>query len=374
MLHDRVEQRALLAFVGDERVPDDDLGLPQHAEELRQQQQHRRHRHQQQADEVGQPAADGVPQAVAQPPRDDEHDRHHAAGDVHREHAEQGQHSQRDAVAVPQCRHDQDHGGRSDAVCGHVRHRRGVELHIRDGGERRRKGRRGRCRSGRPPLVGPRSHQLPRQHRGACGEQPDGGREGVQRVGGGRGGAGDLTLQRRERVERGRVVQRVVRLDIAQLTHVGRRGLTRVQDESDGVGVPDGVPGTRDRLPVRYPANCREADQQRAEHDARCDDQGRSHRHRGDLRGNVPPPYERRLQTCYDRHRQQQDDERGPPVPRHADGAHRQDRQTPPRRTSARDPLQRRPARLAVPSFRRLLQGQLATAGPLSPRTPSSLH
>ena len=49
VLHDRVEQRPLLALVRDERVPDDDLGLLQHAEELRQQQQHCRHADEQQA-------------------------------------------------------------------------------------------------------------------------------------------------------------------------------------------------------------------------------------------------------------------------------------------------------------------------------------
>ena len=38
VLHDGVDQPPLLAFVGDERVPLDDLGLLQHADELRQQQ------------------------------------------------------------------------------------------------------------------------------------------------------------------------------------------------------------------------------------------------------------------------------------------------------------------------------------------------
>ena len=35
VLHKRVDQAALLALVRDERVPDDDLGLLQHPEELR---------------------------------------------------------------------------------------------------------------------------------------------------------------------------------------------------------------------------------------------------------------------------------------------------------------------------------------------------
>ena len=39
----RVDQPPLLALVGDERVPLDDLGLLQHADELRQQQTDRRH-------------------------------------------------------------------------------------------------------------------------------------------------------------------------------------------------------------------------------------------------------------------------------------------------------------------------------------------
>ena len=42
VLDDGVEQRLLLALVGVELVPGDDLGLLQHADELRQQQQHRR--------------------------------------------------------------------------------------------------------------------------------------------------------------------------------------------------------------------------------------------------------------------------------------------------------------------------------------------
>ena len=44
VLHERVEQAPLLALVGDERVPGDDLGLLQHADELRQQQQTVGHR------------------------------------------------------------------------------------------------------------------------------------------------------------------------------------------------------------------------------------------------------------------------------------------------------------------------------------------
>jgi len=61
VLHHRVDQAALLALVRDERVPDDDLGLLQYPEELRQQQHHGRNRDEQQVDEVRDAAADGPP-------------------------------------------------------------------------------------------------------------------------------------------------------------------------------------------------------------------------------------------------------------------------------------------------------------------------
>ena len=96
----------------------------------------------------------GCQQGVAQPPGDDEQDGDDAAGDVDGEHPEQREDRQRDAVAVPQRRHDQHHRGHRDAVGGQVGHRGGVELDVGDRGEGRRQGRGGRRRAGGAPLVG----------------------------------------------------------------------------------------------------------------------------------------------------------------------------------------------------------------------------
>ncbi len=114
VLHQCVDQAALLALVRDERVPDDDLGLLQHPEELRQQQHHGRNGDEQQVDEVSDAAADGPPQRLDEPPRRNEQHGDHAAGDVHGEHTQQRQHGKRDAVAVPQCGHDQRHSRHGD--------------------------------------------------------------------------------------------------------------------------------------------------------------------------------------------------------------------------------------------------------------------
>ena len=201
-------------------------------------------------DEVREPAAHRMPQRVEQPPRRHEQDDDHAAGEVHGEHAEQRQHRQRDAVAVPQRGDDQHHGRDGDAVGGQVGHRRGVELDVGDRGERRRQRGRGGRGAGGAPLVGAGAQQMPRQRRGADREQPDRRRHRAQRVGGGRRGAGELAEHRGQRVKRRRVVQRFVGFDVAQLAHVGRRRLAGVEDEANRVGVPDRIPVARDGLPV----------------------------------------------------------------------------------------------------------------------------
>ena len=119
--------------------------------------------------------------------------------------------------------------------------------------KRRRQRRGGRGRSRGLPSVNRAAQQLPGQGRGADREQPDRRGERAQRVGGGGRRTGQLAEHRGDGVKRRRVVQRVVGLDVAQLAHVGRRGLAGVEDEADRVGVPDGVPCARDRLPVRSP-------------------------------------------------------------------------------------------------------------------------
>ncbi len=112
-------------------------------------------------------AAYGSPERLERPPSRDEQHRHHAAGDVHGEHPEQREHRKRDAVAVPQCGHDQHHGRHGEAVGDEVGHRGGVELDVGDRGERRRqRARRGRRTSG-APFVGSATQQLPCQRRAA---------------------------------------------------------------------------------------------------------------------------------------------------------------------------------------------------------------
>ncbi len=164
-----------------------------------------------------------APERIEQPPRRDEQDGDHTSGQVHREHSEQGQHGQRDAVAVPQRGDDQHHGrqrrGRTTVEIGH---RRGVELDVGDRGERRRDRRRGRRRARAAPFVGARAQQMPRQRRGADGEQPDRRGHRAERVGRGRRGPGDQAQHRAERVKCRGVVERFMGFDVAKLAHVGR--------------------------------------------------------------------------------------------------------------------------------------------------------
>ena len=185
-------------------------------------------------------------------------------------------HRQRDAVTVPQCRGDQHHGRHGHAVGGEVGHRRRVELHIRDGGERRGQG--ARCGGGArgAPLVRAGAQQIPREHRCADGEQPHRRGERVQRVHRRGRRTRELRLDRGQRVERRRVVERVVRLDVAKVAHVRGRRLSGIEDEPHGVGVPDRIPGARNRLPMRYPTHCCESDQQGTENHSAGHHQRRS--------------------------------------------------------------------------------------------------
>ncbi len=130
----------------------------------------------------------------------------------------------------------------------------------------RRPSRRRRLRAIRSNRLRSRCHVNARR---AGREQPDGNRERAERVGGRRRRSGQLTEHRGECVKRRRVVQRIVGLDVAQLAHVRRRRLAGVDDPADRVGVPDGVPRARDRLPVRQPLDRRDSDQRRAEQYAR---------------------------------------------------------------------------------------------------------
>ena len=254
MLHDRVEQGPLAALMGEEGVPGDDLRLLQHAQELRQQRRQRGHRDGRQGGEVPHPAEYRSPQRVQQPPRRDERDHDHPAGEVHREQPDQCDHRQRDPVAMPQRRGDQDERRNGEPVRRHVGHRGGVELDVRHGGERRRQ----RGGGGRGPAVRHCVHRS-RSRFQVSTAAPTGNSQiaaaselRVYAVVG--AGAGQLGQHGAQGVERRRIVERVVGLDVAQLAHVGRRGLPGVEDPSDGVGVPDGVPGARNGLPVRHAA------------------------------------------------------------------------------------------------------------------------
>ncbi|SKU98468.1 Uncharacterised protein [Mycobacteroides abscessus subsp. abscessus] len=75
-----------------------------------------------------------------------------------------------------------------------------------------------------------------------------------------------------------RVVEGGVRLDVAEVTHSGRRCLPGIEDVADGVAVPHRVPGAGDRLPVGEPAQERVEDERHPERDAECD---------GDERGAI---------------------------------------------------------------------------------------
>ncbi len=234
-----------------------------------------------------QPAPNRMPQPVHQPPRHDEQNGHHTAGEVNREHAEQCEHRQRDAVAVAQRRNHQHHRRYGDAVGGEVGHRSGVELDIGNGGERRRQRGGGRGRPGGAPLVGPVPQQPPGQGRRAHREQPDRRRERAEGVGGGRCRPGQRTEHRGECVKCRGVVKGVMGLDVAQLAHVCRRRLPGVENESDRIGVPDGVPCAGYRLPVRQPLHRRQRDQCRAEQHAGGHDERGTAGHRPRLRVGV---------------------------------------------------------------------------------------
>ena len=213
--------------------------------------------------------------------------------------------------------------GHGDAVRGEVRHRGRVELDVGHGGERRGQRRRRRRGARRAPLVGPGAEQVPREHGRADREQPDRDGERVQRVGGGGRRPRELALQRGQRVERRRVVQRVVGLDVAQLAHVGRRRLAGVEDEPDGVRMPDRVPGAREwtasagipriaAKPISAAPSTTPARTTRAG----------PHRRRQPLGVAVAEPGEKQLKcaTASD-HDDQQCDEGGPHIPRDAERA-----------------------------------------------------
>ena len=105
-----VEHRALLALVGQEGVPGDDLGLLQHPEELRQQNRQGGCGNREQGREVPHPTRCRPAQRLQQPPGCQERHHHHPAGQMHREHAHEGEHRQRDPIAVGRGGGDQDEG------------------------------------------------------------------------------------------------------------------------------------------------------------------------------------------------------------------------------------------------------------------------
>ncbi len=260
MLNDRVEQRTLLTLVGDECVAADDFGLLQHAEELRYQHRQCRHCDAQQGHEVAGPAQYRVAQRIQKPPGRQEGDNHHPSGEVHAEHPDQRQYRQRDALTVSECGGDQRERRDRDTESRHIGHRCGVELHIGNRRERCRQcgGSGGRTRG--PPPGGPVDQQLPGEQPGAEREQPDSCGQGTQRVGGCRGGAGDLCQHGAQRVEGRWIVERGVGFDVAQFAHVGGGGLAGIEDPPNGVGVPHGVPVAGNRLPVRHPPPGGESD------------------------------------------------------------------------------------------------------------------
>ena len=222
MLDDGVDQRPLLALVGDEGVPGDDLGLLQNTEELGQQQCEGGHADEEQRDQIGTASADGMPQRVAQPPGRHQQDGDDTAGDVHREHPDQRQHRDRDAPALSQRRRDQHERRDRNPVGGQVGYGGGVELDVGDRGEGRGQGRGGSGRARGAPLVCLVAQQLPGQGRGTDREQPR--RHGYRADGvrGGGGGTAELGEYGGQRVKRRRVVQRLVGLGVAQLAHVRR--------------------------------------------------------------------------------------------------------------------------------------------------------
>ena len=220
------------------------------ADELRQQDQPRQQRDARQRQEIGEAATHGMPQLLEGPLRAQVEDDDDPARDVHREDADQSKHCHRDAIPVPQRRGHQHHGRHRDPVGGQVRHRGDAELDVGHRGERRRQSRRGGGGSGGAPLAGARPEEMPGQNGRAGREQPDRRRDRIQGVTGGGCRSGELAEHRRQGVEHRRVVKGPVCLDVAKLPHVRGRRLAGVEDPAHGVGVPDGVPGAGNGLPV----------------------------------------------------------------------------------------------------------------------------
>ena len=323
----RIDDALLGAFETGERVPGDDVGLLEHPDELWRQNQRRRYGHRSQREHVGQSSAHRMPARVQQPPCRQEQDHDEPAGEMYREDADERQYRRRDAVPVSQGRSDQEERRHRHPVCRQVGHRGDAELDVGHRGERGRQRARGGRDARGAPLTGTRPEQIPGQHRRAGRKQPNRCRHRRQGVAGGGCSAGELTEHRREGVEHRRVVQRLVRLDIAKLTHVGGRGLAGVQDEAHGVGMPDGVPRAGDGLPVGETAIGRPHDQQSAEQHA-----GR-HRHRrpaADRLGlsfGVAIAGQQQLKTGHQHAHCGQRGKRSPTVPGDSNRAERNDRQ-----------------------------------------------
>ena len=135
-----------------------------------------------------------------------------------------------------------------------------------------------------------------------AGNSHDRRRHRIQGVTGGRSGPGQLTEHRGQGVEHRRVVEGPVGLDVAELAHVGRGRLAGVEDPAHGVGVPDGVPGARDGLPVHQAATGRKADQQSAQQHTRRHDGRRPAAHRAGFGVPVAVAGEPYLQTRHQSH------------------------------------------------------------------------
>ncbi len=247
---------------------------------------------------------------------------------MHGEHPDHRDHRQRDAVAMGQRGGDQNESGYRDAIADHVGHRGGVELHIGHCGERRRQRGCGGRSAGRTPPGASADQKLPGQQPRAEREEPDRRGQGTERVGGGRRGPGQLRQHGGQRVEGRRVIQCGLGLHVAQFAHMSGRGLAGVQDPPDGVGVPDGIPVARDRLPVRHPAPGGIADRGGSEKDPGAGGESGPIRAAGPVRRpGVALPFPHPAVDHQQRDRPRQGRQRGQRVPPDSGGAEPDDGQ-----------------------------------------------
>ena len=177
----------------------------------------------------------------------------------------------------------------------------------------------------------PRAQQMPGEGRRADGEEPDRRRQRVECVRDGGGCAYQLALHRGQGVERRWVVERSVRFDVPQFAHVGGGRLPGLDDELDRIGVPNRIPGARNRLPMGQAADCCEHDERGTQDRAHRDHQGGPDRDRCTPRRGIGRPVQsasdHHLKRCDERDDDEKRQYRGQKIPRDADGAERQDRE-----------------------------------------------